>query len=123
MLKKVLREMGEPLCTYKLYIEFRDVNMLEQEMRLQRVVDIFSKMHYLFRASFFFLLDFLMLVIAYEKYNKMNAYNLATVFTPNLFRPFEVTQNDLIYSSHLSDTLKMILVNYFTFNKDVPSSD
>ena len=42
----------------------------------------------------------------------MNAYNLATVFTPNLFRPFEVTQNDLIYSSHLSDTLKMILVNF-----------
>ena len=41
MLKQVLREMGEPMCTYGLYIEFRDVNMLEQELRLQRVIDIF----------------------------------------------------------------------------------
>ena len=65
-----------------------------------------------FRESFFFILAFLATVMAEEGHNKMNAYNLATVFTPNLFRPFEVTQNDLIYSSHLSDTLKMILVNF-----------
>ena len=42
----------------------------------------------------------------------MNLHNLATVITPNLFRPFELTANDLIFASHLVETFKIIMQNY-----------
>ena len=42
----------------------------------------------------------------------MNLHNLATVITPNLFRPFELTANDLIFAGHLVETFKVMIVNY-----------
>lgn len=42
----------------------------------------------------------------------MNVHNLATVITPNLFRPFELTANDLIFAGHLVETFKIMILNY-----------
>jgi hypothetical protein len=42
----------------------------------------------------------------------MNLHNLATVITPNIFRPFEMTANDLIFAGHLVDSFKTMIVNY-----------
>jgi hypothetical protein len=42
----------------------------------------------------------------------MNVHNLATVLTPNIFRPFELTPNDLIYAGHLVGVLKIMIENY-----------
>ena len=42
----------------------------------------------------------------------MPLHNLATVITPNLFRPFELTANDLIFASHLVESLKIMIKNY-----------
>ena len=42
----------------------------------------------------------------------MPLHNLATVITPNLFRPFELTANDLIFASHLVESLKIMILNY-----------
>jgi hypothetical protein len=42
----------------------------------------------------------------------MNLHNLATVITPNVFRPFELTANDLIFAGHLVETFKIMIANY-----------
>jgi len=42
----------------------------------------------------------------------MNLHNLATVITPNLFRPFELTANDLIFAQHLVETFKIMMSDY-----------
>ena len=42
----------------------------------------------------------------------MNLHNIATIMTPNIFRPFELTANDLIFAVHLVETLKLMISNY-----------
>lgn len=44
----------------------------------------------------------------------MTLHNLSTVITPNLFRPFESTANDLIFACHLVETFKVMIVNLET---------
>jgi hypothetical protein len=42
---------------------------------------------------------------------------MATVITPNLFRPFELTANDLIFAQHLVETFKIMINEYrYIFN-------
>jgi hypothetical protein len=38
----------------------------------------------------------------------MTLHNLAIIITPNLFRAFEVTPNDLIYASQLVEVTKIM---------------
>ena len=42
----------------------------------------------------------------------MNLHNLATVITPNLFRPFELTANDLIFAQGMVETFKIMMSDY-----------
>lgn len=42
----------------------------------------------------------------------MNLHCMATVITPNLFRPFELTANDLIFAQHLVETFKIMMSQY-----------
>ena len=42
----------------------------------------------------------------------MNVHNLATVLTPNIFRPFELTPNDLIYALNLVGVFKIMIERY-----------
>jgi len=47
----------------------------------------------------------------------MTIHNMATVITPNLFRPFELTANDLIFAQHLVETFKIMINEYrYIFN-------
>lgn len=47
----------------------------------------------------------------------MTVHNMATVITPNLFRPFELTANDLIFAQHLVETFKIMINEYrYIFN-------
>jgi len=47
----------------------------------------------------------------FEESNKMSAANLAIVFAPNLFKPFELTQNDLIYAVIFVKVLTIMINN------------
>lgn len=42
----------------------------------------------------------------------MPLHNLATVMAPNVFRPFDITANDLIFAGHLVECLKLMIMNY-----------
>ena len=48
----------------------------------------------------------------HHEHNKMTVHNMATVITPNLFRPFELTANDLIFAQHLVETFKIMMNEY-----------
>ena len=73
------------------------------------------------RNVFIFIIKFFRKVIEQCAHNKMNLHNLATVVTPNLFRPFELTANDLIFAGHLVETFKIMINRYkeiFNLPKD-----
>lgn len=42
----------------------------------------------------------------------MPLHNLATIITPNIFRPFELTANDLIFAGHLVESFKLMMQHY-----------
>ena len=117
-LKKVLKYMGEPLCTYKLYSRFRDLQDIPKPGdRKQRLKEICEELPLINRNVFVFIIRFFTKVAAQSDFNRMNLHNLATVITPNLFRPFDLTANDLIFAQHLVETLKVIITEYeYIFN-------
>ncbi|XP_030620919.1 rho GTPase-activating protein 1 [Chanos chanos] len=84
ILKAFLRELPEPLLTYKLYneiINFQGVPADSQVTALRDMLAVLPKENY---ASLKFLIQFLAEVSANSEVNKMNSANLAVVFGPNL---------------------------------------
>jgi len=63
-LKKVLREMSEPLCPYDLYTQFRDLSALPCESRMNPVKDLVNKMPLINQRTFVFLIRFFLKVIS-----------------------------------------------------------
>lgn len=117
-LKKVLKHMGEPLCSYDLYGRFRDLqDIQDQEVKLNRLKEICSMLPKINRNVFIFIIKFFRKVVEKQEHNRMTLHNLATVVTPNLFRPFELTPNDLIFAGHLVETFKIMIEKYkYIFN-------
>ena len=116
-MKKVLKYMGEPLCTFALYGRFRDLSDTPIPMRAEKFREICAALPLMNRNLFVFIIKFFTKVIAQAEHNKMNLHNLATVVTPNLFRPFELTANDLIFAQHLVETFKIMITDYkYVFN-------
>jgi len=111
-LKKVLKYMGEPLCTFALYNRFRDLSDTPVDKRCAKLKEICAPMPKINKNVFVFIMKFFNKVTKESEFNKMNLHNMATVITPNLFRPFELTANDLIFASHLVDTFKIMMINY-----------
>lgn len=112
-LKKVLKYMGEPLCTFDLYVRFRDLSdVTQEEEKLKRLKEICGFLPLINRNVFIFIIKFFRKVIEQSASNRMNLHNLATVVTPNLFRPFELTANDLIFAGGLVETFKIMINRY-----------
>lgn len=92
IIKKIFWNLGEPICTYKFYEEFKSLGDEKTEAETMiKVNKIFSKMKPVNRNTFRQLTIFLKHVTMFEESNKMSAANLAIVFAPNLFKPFELT--------------------------------
>ena len=112
-LKKVLKYMGEPLCTFALYGRFRDLQDTPNlEDKKKKMIEICEHLPKINRNVFIFIIKFFRKVISEAEHNRMGLHNLATVITPNLFRPFELTANDLIFAGHLVETLKIMITHY-----------
>ncbi len=97
-LKKVLKYMGEPLCTFPLYSRFRELSDTPVDKRCPKLKEICALLPKINRNVFVFIIKFFYKVTKDSEFNKMNLHNMATVITPNLFRPFELTANDLIFA-------------------------
>ena len=111
-LKKVLKYMGEPLCTFPLYSRFRDLSDTPLPKRAGKLKEICALLPAINRNVFVYIIKFFLKVTKQSEHNKMNLHNLATVITPNLFRPFELTANDLIFAQHLVETFKIMMTDY-----------
>lgn len=90
--------MGEPLCTYALYSRFRDLSDTKVELKAMKLKEICEKLPIINRNVFVYIIRFLYKVVKESDHNKMPMHNMAIVITPNLFRPFELTANDLIFA-------------------------
>ena len=92
IIKKIFRHLGEPICTYKLYEEFKSIGDEKTDgetmIKINRTL---SKMNPVNRKTFIALIRFLGYVTQFESENKMSANNLAIVFAPNLFKPYQLT--------------------------------
>ncbi|TNM94329.1 hypothetical protein fugu_002505 [Takifugu bimaculatus] len=84
ILKTFLRELPEPLLTYKLYndiVNFSSVPSDSQVTVMKRLVESLPEENY---ESLRYLITFLVQVSANSEVNKMTNSNLAVVFGPNL---------------------------------------
>ena len=111
-MKKVLKYMGEPLCTFALYSKFRELSDTPADKKIGKLKELCSQMPKINRNVFVFIIKFFVKVTKESEHNKMNLHNMATVITPNLFRPFELTANDLIFAQGLVETFKIMMINY-----------
>ncbi|RDD38833.1 Rho GTPase-activating protein 1 [Trichoplax sp. H2] len=84
LLKKWLRELPEPLLTFKTnkFLEYFDGN--HDDNQIEIIKQIIRNLPEENRVLLCFLLDFLKKVEAKSDVNKMTASNLAIVFAPNL---------------------------------------
>lgn len=111
-LKKLFREMGEPLWTFELYTKFKDINdehWKDNNEKVELARELIEELPEVNRDTFKALLNFLYMFTEYQEFNKMKSKNLAIVFAPNLFRAFEVTPNDMIYAQVLVKTLELMI--------------
>lgn len=118
-LKKILREMGEPLCTFDAYCKFKDINDEKcscTEEKVDVAHSLVESLPELNRETFKSLLRFLKVISENQVQNKMKINSLAIVFAPNLFKGFEVTPNDMIYAQVLVKTLTLMIANYSLFD-------
>lgn len=85
LLKKLLRELPEPLLTFELYDEFMKIHVLPEEQKLPEVKRVLRcnlpNQNYIVLQ---YLMMFLVAVMDHSDVNKMNSKNLAIVFGPNL---------------------------------------
>ena len=109
MLKRVLREMPEPLCTTALYPDFRDLAFLATKDRIQPLKHIFMKMKSVFRNTFFCVLEILYHVAKQGTHNLMDARSLSIVLAPNLFRPEKEGTQDLLEYKELTSVLALAI--------------
>lgn len=63
------------------------------------------------RSTLLYLARFFNDVSTYQAQNKMTAYNLAVIVTPNLFRSRELTSKDLLNHGTLTDIFTLIMGN------------
>lgn len=88
LMKKYLRNMEPPLFPYEIYYDItnKDFSKLGDAMKMKFVKQIVRALPDINYATLFKLLEFLYKVTQHGGNNKMNAFNIATVFTPNIIR-------------------------------------
>ncbi|KAM8740259.1 rho GTPase-activating protein 8-like [Acanthopagrus schlegelii] len=87
ILKTFLRELPEPLLTFRVYSQVQDILSVESSLRVSRckhIVESLPEHHYIVTK---FLLGFLHTVSQQSIVNKMSPSNLACVFGVNLVWP------------------------------------
>uniref|UniRef100_A0A7N6BVZ0 Rho GTPase activating protein 44 n=1 Tax=Anabas testudineus TaxID=64144 RepID=A0A7N6BVZ0_ANATE len=84
-LKSYLRELPEPLMTFKLYNDWIQAsNIQDQDKRLQSLLNACEKLPPANNNNFKYLIKFLSKLTEYQDVNKMTPGNIAIVLGPNL---------------------------------------
>jgi len=92
ILKTFLKELDEPVLTYKLYDYIIGIADLPKDDRIPAIKMTLEQLPPQNLVVLQHLVEFLSLVSDRSDLNKMNEKNLALVFGPNLIRPREVSE-------------------------------
>ncbi|XP_054727375.1 rho GTPase-activating protein Graf isoform X1 [Anastrepha obliqua] len=122
-LKTYLRNLNEPLMTYRYHSGF--IEAAKQESLNQRVHEVHKLVHKLPQSNF----EMLDLVIRhltevsrkFEK-NKMSVFNLGVVFGPTLLRPQEETVAAILDIKFNNIVINILIENYDRIFKSDPSA-
>ena len=111
-MKEILRSLEQPVCPFEKYPEFRDLpKLMSPQKKLESVVVLLRDLPDINRVTLLYLARFFNKVSTYQDKNKMTAYNLAVIITPNLFRSRELTSKDLLNHGTLTDIFTLVMGN------------
>ncbi|XP_037936199.1 rho GTPase-activating protein 26 isoform X2 [Teleopsis dalmanni] len=122
-LKTYLRNLTEPLMTYRYHSDF--IEAAKKESLSQRVYEV-HKLVYKLPDSNFKMLDLVICHLTevsrkYEK-NKMSVFNLGVVFGPTLLRPLEETVAAILDIKFNNIVINILIENYERIFKMDPST-
>jgi len=125
LLKQYLRELNDPLISINLYDKFIKTIDMNGEERLEALRDLFRKMATPNRLIFKLTFEFIHHVAQFYEINKMPATNLATMFSPNVFRaPPETPPETLLSNAFKERTcIEFIILNFYEIFKDMEFKD
>ncbi|KAG5437844.1 hypothetical protein PCANB_000559 [Pneumocystis canis] len=108
-LKLWLRELPEPLMTYKLYPQFIDLtyisNYHKKIVLLKMLIQSLPFYNYFLIKRF---IEHFEKIISYESLNQMHAHNLAIIFGPNFLRPCPLDYSFSQVISHIEKTQEIV---------------
>lgn len=120
-LKHYLRNLNEPLMTYRFHNGF--LSAVKQDPRLQRISDVHTLMYRLPKSNF----EMLEIVIRHLKAvsmkshkNKMSVFNLGVVFGPTLMRAVEETLASILDIKFNNVVIEILIENYDLIFKSPP---
>ncbi|XP_061175377.1 uncharacterized protein LOC133184348 isoform X2 [Saccostrea echinata] len=119
VLKLYLRQLPEPLLSFKLYSSFIQVskdnmgNMLSEDDTVSKLGDLASQLPYSNFKTCAMLMHHLARIASYSSTNQMTASNLGIVFGPTLLRPLEGTGSlaSLVDTPHQTRTVELLIAN------------
>ncbi|CAH1645607.1 unnamed protein product [Spodoptera littoralis] len=119
VLKSYLRELPEPLLTYRLYENF--VNASRQPSEQTRLNAIWEAIHLLPEANFQnlrYLIKFLSTLTQNQSTNKMTPSNLAIVIAPNLLWAADESTFDMNITTAVNCIVELLIKHADWFYKD-----
>lgn len=123
LLKQFLRELPEPLLTYRLYEPFIQANSLPgPRQRAEALQLLCLELPEAHRDTLAFLMKLLRDVVGSET-SRMTTFNLAAIFTPNILKPVANLDSHVITDKELENhTTCVSIVEFLIDNCDVIGS-
>ncbi|XP_011049503.1 PREDICTED: SH3 domain-binding protein 1-like isoform X2 [Acromyrmex echinatior] len=115
-LKSYLRELPEPLLTYKLYPEWMAaVKISHSDMRLRALWEVLHKLPPVNLENLRFLIKFLAVLTKNQDVNKMTPQNIAIVIAPNLIWSPQEDTNTIVMNMSTANNSSLIVDQLVTY--------
>lgn len=115
-LKSYLRELPEPLLTYKLYPEWMAAAKITQnETRLRALWEVLHKLPSANLENLRFLIKFLAVLTKNQDVNKMSPQNIAIVIAPNLIWSPQEDVNTMVMNMSTANNSSLIVDQLITY--------
>ncbi|CAL7940842.1 unnamed protein product [Xylocopa violacea] len=115
-LKSYLRELPEPLLTYKLYPEWMAAAKISQnDVRLRALWEVLHKLPPANLENLRFLIKFLAVLTKNQDINKMSPQNIAIVIAPNLIWNPQEDANTMVMNMSTANNSSLIVDQLITY--------
>ncbi|XP_076220997.1 rho GTPase-activating protein 44 isoform X2 [Nomia melanderi] len=115
-LKSYLRELPEPLLTYKLYPEWMAAaKITNNETRLRALWEVLHKLPPANLENLRFLIKFLAVLTKNQDINKMSPQNIAIVIAPNLIWSPQEDANTMVMNMSTANNSSLIVDQLITY--------